>query len=217
MKTLIFSILITTIAAPVIFACNTPAYKAEAQQISATAAAPVNAQTSPAEHTHSENDAAENVEAETIAAVQATAHPFSIASIVKDYLALKNALVADNAASAAAAGKKLFATLQAVDMKSIPADKHKDYMDIAENAKENAEHIGANAGKIDHQREHLASLSKDISDLIALFGAPQKLYQDKCPMFNDGKGAIWISETKEIKNPYLGAKMLTCGSIKKEL
>jgi hypothetical protein len=29
-------------------------------------------------------------------------------------------------------------------MKAIPADKHKKYMDIAKDAKENAEHIGEN-------------------------------------------------------------------------
>lgn len=142
---------------------------------------------------------------------------FSIAPIVKDYLALKNALVADNDKAAASAGKQLFSTLKNVDMKSIPANKHKQYMEIAENAKENAEHIGDNAGKIDHQREHLASLSKDVSDLIALFGTTQKLYQDYCPMYNDGKGAVWISEAKAIKNPYYGSQMLTCGSVKKEL
>lgn len=59
-------------------------------------------------------------------------------------------------------------------MKSIAANKHKEFMDIAESAKENAEHIGDNAGKIDHQREHLAMLSKDVSDLIVLFGTTQK-------------------------------------------
>ena len=144
------------------------------------------------------------------------AQNFSIAPIVKDYLALKNALVADNDKAAANAGKKLFSTLKNVDMKAIPANKHKQYMEIAENAKENAEHIGDNAGKIDHQREHLASLSKDVSDLIALFGTTQKLYQDYCPMYNDGKGAVWISEAKAIKNPYYGSQMLTCGSVKKE-
>ena len=140
---------------------------------------------------------------------------FSIAPIVKDYLVLKNALVADNDKAAASAGKQLLATLKAVDMKAIPANKHKDYMEIADDAKENAEHIGDNAGKIDHQREHLAPLSKDVSDLIALFGSPQKLYQDHCPMYNDGKGAIWISESKEIKNPYYGSQMISCGSVKK--
>lgn len=142
---------------------------------------------------------------------------FSIKPIVKDYLALKNALVADNDKAAANAGKQLLATLQKVDMKIIPANKHNKYMDIAEDAKEHAEHIGTNAGKIDHQREHLALLSKDISDLIVLFGSTQKLYQDFCPMYNDGKGAIWISEAKAIKNPYYGSQMLTCGSVKKVL
>jgi hypothetical protein len=48
-----------------------------------------------------------------------------------------------------------------------------------------------------------------------MFGSNRKLYQDYCPMADDGKGAIWISEIKEIKNPYQGSKMLTCGSIKK--
>lgn len=145
-----------------------------------------------------------------------TAKNFTIASIIRDYLTLKNALVADNDEEAAIAGKNLLATLKTIDIKAIATDKHKAYMDIASDAKENAAHISENAEKIDHQREHLASLSKDISDLIALFGAPQKLYQDHCPMYNDGKGAIWISEAKSIKNPYYGNKMLTCGSVKKE-
>ena len=148
--------------------------------------------------------------------VKKQAQNFSIAPIITDYLSLKNALASDNDKAAANAGKQLFITLKNVDMKTIPANKHKEYMDIAENAKENAEHIGDNAGKIDHQREHLASLSKDVSDLIALFGTTQKLYQDYCPMYNDGKGAIWISEAKTIKNPYYGSKMLTCGSVRKE-
>ena len=142
---------------------------------------------------------------------------FSIAQIIKDYLSLKNALASDDDKAAATAGKTLLATFNNVDMKTIPSDKHKEYMDIADDAKENAEHIGDNAGKIDHQREHLASLSKDVNDLISLFGTPQKLYQDYYPMFNDKKGAIWLSETKEIKNPYYGAKMSTCGSVQKEL
>lgn len=141
---------------------------------------------------------------------------FSIEPIVKNYLALKNALVADNDQGASNAGKQLLTVLKNIDIKNIPSEKQKEYKEIADNAKENAEHIGDNAGKIDHQREHLASLSKDVSDLITLFGSSQKLYQDHCPMFNDGKGAVWISETKAIKNPYYGNQMLSCGSVKKE-
>jgi len=140
----------------------------------------------------------------------------SINEVVANYLKLKNALVNDNSKEAANSGNALIATIGKVDMNSISKEQMKDYMDIAESAKENAEHIGDNAGKLDHQREHFVMLSKDMNDLIQLFGTSQKLYLDFCPMADDNKGAVWISETKEIKNPYLGAKMLTCGSIKKE-
>lgn len=42
--------------------------------------------------------------------------------------------------------------------------------DIADDAKEPRKHVATNAGKIDHQREHFAILSKDINDLIKLLG-----------------------------------------------
>jgi isopropylmalate/homocitrate/citramalate synthase len=142
---------------------------------------------------------------------------FSIDKIVTDYLALKNALIKDDSKASAKAGKTLYATFNAVKTNTIDPKLKKSYLDIAESAKENAEHIGDNAGKLDHQREHFVLLSKDINDLIKTFGTKQKLYQDYCPMADDGKGAIWISEVKEIKNPYFGSKMLTCGSIKKIL
>ncbi|WP_317044539.1 hypothetical protein [Maribacter sp. 4G9] len=39
------------------------------------------------------------------------------------------------------------------------------------------------------------------------------VYIQKCPMANNNKGAFWLSMEKEIKNPYYGDQMLTCGSI----
>ena len=141
---------------------------------------------------------------------------FSIKEIVDNYLSLKNALTKDDSDSAANAGKTLIAVMAKIDMTNLSAEQMKTYMEIAVDAKEHAEHISENAGKLDHQREHFILLSKDVNDLITTFGTEQKLYQDFCPMANDNKGAIWISETKEINNPYFGSQMLTCGSIKKE-
>ncbi len=93
----------------------------------------------------------------------------------------------------------------------------KVYEDVEDDAKEHAAHISANADKIDHQREHFETLSKDVYDLVKAFPAGQTLYQAHCPMYNDGKGAIWLSETKAIKNPYYGKKMITCGSVKETI
>lgn len=138
--------------------------------------------------------------------------------ILAGYLQLKNALAKDNGNDAAAAGKTMVAILAAVDMKGLSEAHMKSYMEIADDMKEHAEHIGANAGKIAHQREHFIMLSKDIADLVKTFGnGGQTLYKDFCPMANDGKGAIWISEVKEIKNPYLGGKMPDCGSVKETI
>ncbi len=142
---------------------------------------------------------------------------FSTTDIIDNYLKIKNALTKDDTNSAAKAAKILYKTFNAANSDNLTVSQKKEYLDIAEDAKEHSEHIGDNAGKIDHQREHFAILSKDISDLIKLLGSNQKLYQDYCPMYNEGKGAIWISETKEIKNPYYGSQMLTCGSLKKTL
>lgn len=144
-----------------------------------------------------------------------TQNKFSIAEIVSNYLKLKNALTKDDANSAANAGKALFTSFTNASVVSLDEKQKKEFADIADDAKEHSEHIGANAGKIDHQREHFATLSKDVNDLIKMFGAPQKLYQDFCPMYDDGKGATWISEVKDIKNPFYGSQMLTCGSVKK--
>lgn len=82
--------------------------------------------------------------------------------------------------------------------------------------RENAEHISTNAGNVEHQREHFALLSRDINDLTDNFGtAGLKLYLDFCPMYNKQNGAIWVSEKKEIVNPYYGSKMSDCGCVKK--
>ena len=141
---------------------------------------------------------------------------FSIDKIVKNYLAIKNSLANDDSDAAADAGKALSETMAKTGMEKVSSDQMEAYMSIADDVKEHAEHIGDNGGKIEHQREHFVTLSKDMEDLIQLFGTNQKLYLDFCPMADDNKGAVWISETKEITNPYFGKDMATCGSVKKE-
>jgi len=141
----------------------------------------------------------------------------SIKEIVAAYLQLKNAFTKDNSADAATAGALLETLFKNFDKTGLTASQKKTFEDIEDDAREHAEHIGKNGGNIAHQREHFEMLSKDIYDLVKAFGSGQVLYKDFCPMYNNNKGAFWISETKEIKNPYLGKSMPTCGTIKEEM
>lgn len=134
--------------------------------------------------------------------------------IIESYLQLKNALVSDNQQKAAEAGKVLHKAFESFDMTKLSDAQHKEFMEIAENAKEHAEHIVKS--DINHQREHFEFLSTDLNDLIALVGTNKTLYQVFCPMYKNN-GGTWLSESKEIKNPYFGNKMLNCGDIQKQI
>lgn len=145
--------------------------------------------------------------------------PFTspVNGILHIYLHIKNALVNNDDKAAASAGNEMVKVLNDFDNSILRDDEREQFEDIADDMKENAEHIGANAGNIRHQREHFDMLSKDMYDLVKKFAAGEKIYVDYCPMYNDNKGATWLSETKEIKNPYFGKDMNTCGSLKEEL
>lgn len=146
-----------------------------------------------------------NTAAVSTPAPDAKATP-SIKGIVAGYLSMKNALANDNGDAAAVAGNSMVEAFQKFNKSALTTEQKKAYEDVEDDAREHAEHIGKNASNIPHQREHFDMLSKDLYELVKTFGAGQPLYQDFCPMYNDGKGATWLSETKEIKNPYLGKK-----------
>jgi Cu(I)/Ag(I) efflux system membrane fusion protein len=42
-------------------------------------------------------------------------------------------------------------------------------------------------------------------------------YYQYCPMANGDQGAYWFSSTKEIRNPYFGDMMLSCGETRETL
>ena len=103
------------------------------------------------------------------------------------------------------------AAVSATNTSKIDSKLLAKFSSSTDDAKKQAELIAKNKSDIDQQRAYFATLSKDISTLIANFGTTKHLYQDYCPMYNEGKSGYWISEMKEIKNPYYGKKMHKCG------
>ena len=167
------------------------------------------------EHDHGDHDHGNTAEKEERNIKASTQKNPATSAIIDGYLAIKNGLTDDDKDAAAKGGKALLDAFSKFDMTALTENEHKEYMEIYENAKEQAEHIVKSP--IDHQREHFEVLSTDINDLIILVGTDKTLYQDFCPMANGGKGAIWLSEIKDIKNPFYGSKMLTCGKIQKQI
>ncbi|KJJ39374.1 DUF3347 domain-containing protein [Aequorivita vladivostokensis] len=134
-------------------------------------------------------------------------------AVLTDYFMLKDALVGDDTKKAAQAGTKLMASLKAFDTKSYTKEEQKELADIIEDATEHAEHISESP--IDHQREHFKTLSKDITDMVAITGTKNTLYEQFCPMYD--KGSAWLSTSNEVRNPYYGSKMLKCGKVQKTI
>lgn len=166
--------------------------------------------------TQSEANNTDTINTNTVATNEGPSTP-STNEVVTHYLHLKHALAADNSKEAATAGKAVVEAIEKIDTASLTIDQKKVFDDVKDDMKEHGQHIGDNADKIEHQREHFEMLSNGLYDLVKSLGSEQTLYKAYCPMYNDNKGANWLSEVKEIKNPYYGKKMLTCGTVKEEI
>tara|TARA_R110002074_G_scaffold4778_4_gene23426 strand:+ start:1485 stop:2051 length:567 start_codon:yes stop_codon:yes gene_type:complete len=134
-------------------------------------------------------------------------------AILTDYFSLKDALVGDDTKKAAQSGTKLVASLKSFEKSSYTKEQQKDLADIIEDATEHAEHIAKSP--IGHQREHFKTLSKDITDMVAITGTKSTLYEQFCPMYD--KGSAWLSTSNDVRNPYLGKKMPSCGKVQREI
>lgn len=135
-----------------------------------------------------------------------------LAAVYEKYFELKNAFVAGDPKDAAARSTELLKALEAVPMQKLAGSDHELFMKSTGELKLHAEEI-AKTSQIARQREHFSALSKPMFGLMKAIKPAYTVYLDQCPMYNDGKGADWISRESEIKNPYYGSSMLTCGKV----
>ncbi|SHI83645.1 efflux RND transporter periplasmic adaptor subunit [Halodesulfovibrio aestuarii] len=68
-------------------------------------------------------------------------------------------------------------------------------------------------------REKFFAISKELLSLTERVGIalPGELYEVYCPMAFGNKGAIWLQQDEDIRNPYFGKSMLKCGEVKRQL
>ena len=130
--------------------------------------------------------------------------------VFDNYFLVKDALITSNGNSTASASKELVTAINNVKMDKLDMDVHMVWMKVVNTIQKDAENI-ANTKDVKIQRDHFTSLSKEIYTLIKISKYENPVYYQFCPMFNDGKGANWLSKENAVKNPYYGSMMLNCG------
>ncbi|HNP23529.1 MAG TPA: DUF3347 domain-containing protein [Panacibacter sp.] len=151
--------------------------------------------------------------------------PFN--EMLDSYFALKNALVEWDSVTAAKQGTTLAGLTAQVPYETLKADTT-----IIATAKSFSESVSAEAlgisgeTTLEGMRRSFYTLSENLYNLLRTVQYDQQIiYHDKCPMaFNDQEEGYWLSNTKEIINPYLGKKhpryasgMIGCGSVEDSL
>lgn len=134
-----------------------------------------------------------------------------------DYSNLKDALVNDDPKKAVIEAQSLLKKLNQVDMKLLTDNKaHSHWMILEEELKISTNAI-SKSKEINEQRDHFKHLSSHFVNAIELFGINEVVYSQFCPMADNNNGAYWLSKEKQIQNPYFGAAMLKCGSVKQTI
>ena len=138
-----------------------------------------------------------------------------LVAALSNYYALKNALVATKSADATTAAEKLIVTTDKLKTFLAHDSAHaalRPYVDTILN-----ESVKVTLGKdetCEKQRLAFGTVSRAFYSLLKNADAKNlRTYHEFCPMAFNDKGATWLSDESEIKNPYFGQKMMECGEV----
>ena len=165
-------------------------------------------------HQHGEMEATSEAEKTAKSTAINTKTKEALKPLYQEYLNLKDALAADHFANAKKAGSAMQTALSKVDMSLFSGDSHEIWMKHHNNLK-SALQPAPNFKNIEEVRKVFQPVSEAMIALTNSFKPfGQTLYVQYCPMVDGNKGANWLSQFEEIKNPYFGASMLKCGETK---
>ncbi|MDW5290230.1 efflux RND transporter periplasmic adaptor subunit [Formosa sp. PL04] len=129
--------------------------------------------------------------------------------VLKPYIQMKNAFVSGDTVQISAFSKEISKSLKSIDI----SDLGKLEQSHVNKSIEILEAI-SEGGNLENKRANFVILNENIVPIaMNIDGSDPTLYVQKCPMANHNKSAIWLSTEKDIRNPYFGDEMLTCGSI----
>lgn len=137
-----------------------------------------------------------------------------LTALVKSYLPIKDGLVASNVQSTQQAINPAKSNLSKVDASLLDAKAGEIWGKLVSDIRSSLDKI-ASTGNVEEQRKQFEILSDNLIDAVEYFGVVENtIYRQYCPMAFKDQGAYWLSGEKEIRNPYFGDMMLTCGEVK---
>tara|TARA_R110002049_G_scaffold190196_1_gene358845 strand:+ start:18 stop:1757 length:1740 start_codon:yes stop_codon:yes gene_type:complete len=126
------------------------------------------------------------------------------------YFNMKNAFVESDPVQVSMFAKALLKEIELIDLNNLGSMEISHFREILNML----EAISTN-DNIENQRAHFVILNENIVPLtLPISTMEEKIYLQRCPMANNNKGAFWLSREKEIRNPYFGDAMLSCGEVK---
>lgn len=134
-----------------------------------------------------------------------------IQKVYHAYFVMKEALVSSDPKAVQKSAHDFLVAASAVDMAALASNEHTAWMKAFSQLTAEAKTIAA-VSDINKQRKSFASLSASLAELMKTIAPQQEVYLQHCPMFNNGKGADWMSLQAKIRNPYYGNQMLSCGT-----
>lgn len=136
----------------------------------------------------------------------------TLQALVKSYYALAKALDTDDFDKAKTEAKAIRKHILDAN-KLLIGQEEQAYWKLYDTALLNSSKAINNSEDITGIRSHFDELSLAMAKLVKDFKlGKEKIYVNICPMANDNKGAVWLSPTEKIANPYFGSAMHKCGS-----
>jgi len=137
-----------------------------------------------------------------------------LTEVYLSHLDLQNAFLASDPGKVKPSAPQITDALKKVDMSLLNGSMHNHWMEGLKAMNKSLDRIKT-TDDIESQRLAYADFNETLYAAIKMFGiASQTVYYQFCPMARNGNGAYWLSPDKEIKNPFYGDAMLTCGKIK---
>lgn len=138
-------------------------------------------------------------------------------NLLNQYYVLKDALVATDATKGQEAATELLQVINAGDISKADEADATTYSTHTDSMKSAVEAI-ANESDVEAQRVSFEQVTANMLALVKAFDpSDETIYYQFCPMAFDFKGAYWLSNEKQVMNPYFGDKMLHCGKVAEEL